>query len=107
MLDGVDPAVLEEIRHAIAHVGGVVDATEIRARWIGHWLHAEVNLSVAHDLSIAEAHAVGSEARHAVLHHVPYLANVVIHVDPEGASGETFHRIEQHEHDELKPHFHP
>lgn len=107
MLDGVDPAVLEEIRHAIAHVEGVVDATEIRARWIGHWLHAEVNLSVARELSIAEAHAVGNEARHAVLHHVPYLANVVVHVDPEGASGEGFHQVVQHAHDELKPHYHP
>jgi cation diffusion facilitator family transporter len=107
MLDGVDPAVLDEIRHALDHVEGVVGASEIRARWIGHWLHAEVNLSVARDLSIAEAHAVGNEARHAILHHVPYLSNVVVHVDPEDTSGETFHRIEQHEHDDLQSHFHP
>ena len=107
MLDGVDPMVLDEIRHATVHVKGIADTSEVRARWIGHWLHAEVNLSVAGGLSIAEAHSVGNLARHAILHHVPYLSNVVVHVDPEDTSGETFHRIEQHEHDDLQPHFHP
>lgn len=107
MLDGVDPTVLDEIRHAIEHVKGVVHISEVRARWIGHWLNAEVNLSVASGLTIGEAHAVGNDARHAILHHVPYLSNVVVHVDPEETSGEVFHRIEQHEHDDLHPHFHP
>jgi cation diffusion facilitator family transporter len=107
MLDGVDPQALDDIRHAIEHVEGVVDASEVRARWIGHWLHAEVNLAVASDLSIREAHVVVDQARHAIFHHVPYLSNVVVHVDPIDTSGEAFHRIEQHEHDDLEPHFHP
>lgn len=107
MLDGVDSTVLDEIRHAIEHVQGVVRSSEVRARWIGHWLHAEVNLSVASDLTIAEAHSVGNQARHAILHHVPYLSNVVVHVDPEDTSGEKYHRIEQHEHDDHLPHLHP
>ncbi len=107
MLDGVDPDVLDEIRHAIDPIEGVVGASEVRARWIGHWLHGEVNLAVAADLSISEAHAVGNEARHAILHHVPYLSNVVIHVDPADTSGEGFHRVDRHEHDDLEPHFHP
>jgi cation diffusion facilitator family transporter len=107
ILDGVDPEVLDEIRHAIDHVESVVGASEVRARWIGHWLHGEVNLTVDAELSIIEAHSVGIEARHAILHHVPYLSNVVIHVDPAGTSGEEFHRIEQHEHDDLEPHYHP
>lgn len=107
MLDGVDPTVLDEIHHAIHRVEGVVDASEVRARWIGHWLHAEVNLAVASDLSIREAHTLGNQARHAIFHHVTYLSNVVVHVDPVDTSGEAFHRIEQHEHDDLEPHFHP
>jgi len=107
MLDGVDPGVLDQMRHALNHVEGVVGASEVRARWIGHWLHGEVNLAVAADLSIREAHTVGIEARHAILHHVPYLSNVIIHVDPEDTSGELFHRIDWHVHDDLEPHFHP
>jgi cation diffusion facilitator family transporter len=107
MLDGVDPSVLDEIHHAIDHAEGVVGISEVRARWIGHWLHGEVNLAVLPSLSIREAHAVANEARHTILHHVPYLSNVIIHVDPEDSSGEVFHRIDQHEHDDLEPHFHP
>ena len=107
MLDGVDPDLLDEIRHAIRHIEGVVAASEVRARWIGHWLQGEVNLAVAPGLSVREAHTVGNEARHAILHHVPYLSNVIIHVDPAGTSGEAFHRIAQHEHDGLEPHSHP
>ena len=45
-LDGVDPDVVEEIRHAVEHVPGVRDVTETRVRWIGHRLYAELNVAV-------------------------------------------------------------
>src|SRR5215203_814935 len=41
LLDGVDPEVTEEIRHASSHVSGVEEVSEVRARWLGHRLHAE------------------------------------------------------------------
>src|SRR5215203_2971425 len=41
LLDGVDPEVTEEIRHAASHVSGVEEVSEVRARWLGHRLHAE------------------------------------------------------------------
>ena len=106
MLDGVEPEIVDEIRHAALHAQGVEDVSDVRVRWIGHWLHAEVNLSVSPDLSITEAHDLAREARHEILHHLPYLSNAVIHVDPVHESGEAFHRIENHVHDDLEPHFH-
>jgi len=36
LLDGVDPKVLEEVRHAVGHVGEVKEVGEVRARGIGH-----------------------------------------------------------------------
>src|SRR4030067_3692408 len=36
MLDGVDPEVIEEIKHVANHVPGGEDVTEVRVRWIGH-----------------------------------------------------------------------
>jgi cation diffusion facilitator family transporter len=107
MLDGVDPRIVEEIRHAASHAGGVEGVSDVRVRWIGHWLHAEVNLSVSPELSITDAHELARAARHEILHHLPYLSNAVIHVDPVHQSGESFHRIEKHVHDDLEPHFHP
>ena len=107
MLDGVEPEILDEIRHAVDHVEGVDHATDVRARWIGHWLHAEVNLAVASDLTVREGHELAAMARHAIFHHVPQLSNIVVHVDPADRSGEEFHRIDWHQHDELETHFHP
>src|SRR5213594_3857146 len=46
MLDGVDPAVVDEIRHTAGHMADVKEVTDIRARWLGHRLHAEVNIAV-------------------------------------------------------------
>lgn len=107
MLDAVEPEVLDGIRHAVRHVEGVREASDVRARWIGHWLHAEVNLAVGAELTIGEAHRLGNEARHEILHQVPQLSNVVVHVDPEDRSGESHHRIGLHQHDDLEPHAHP
>jgi divalent metal cation (Fe/Co/Zn/Cd) transporter len=46
-IDGVDPEVVDEIDHAVGHTPGVVAVTERRVRWLGHRMHAEVNVTVA------------------------------------------------------------
>jgi len=107
LLDGVNPEVLDEIRHAVNHTQGVHDVTGVRVRWLGHRLHAEVDLAVSPDLSVAEAHAIAVEVRHQLLHHLAYLSNVTIHVDPASRSGEEHHRIAEHTHDGLATHSHP
>src|SRR5215471_9908409 len=106
LLDGVDPEVIDEITHAINHTQGVRDVTEVRLRWSGHRLHAEVNLAVSPKLSVAEGHAIAVEARHQLLHHLPYLSNVTIHIDPEDLSGEEHHRIKEQTHEGLAVHSH-
>ena len=106
MLDGVEPELLDEVRHAAGHVEGVREVTEVRLRWLGHWLHAEVNLALDPSLTLAEAHAIAVEARHQLLHHLPFLSNAVIHPDPGGASGELHHGIAEHAHDEWPAHSH-
>src|SRR6266511_5175262 len=61
MLDGAEPQVIEQIRHVAEHVPQVKEVTEVRARWLGHRLHAELNISVDPQLTIAQAHAVAAE----------------------------------------------
>lgn len=106
MLDGVDPHVVDDIRHAAVHVPGVKEVTEIRARWLGHRLHAEVNVTLSSQMILRDAHAIAEEVRHQLLHRLKYLSLVVIHVDPEDKSGERHHRIEMHSHDGLPAHSH-
>ena len=106
LLDGMDPEVVEEVRHAAKHVPGVQDIAEVRVRWIGHRLLAEVNIAVASDLTVEQGHDIAKEVRHQLLHHLQYLANATIHIDPTSASGEGHHRIAEHVHDELSTHSH-
>jgi cation diffusion facilitator family transporter len=107
LLDGVDPALIEDIRHAARHISEVQEVTQVRARWLGHRLHAELNITVHPALSVAQGHAIATDVRHQLLHHMPALSNAVIHVDPLDASGEEHHRIAEHRHGEWMAHTHP
>jgi divalent metal cation (Fe/Co/Zn/Cd) transporter len=91
MLDGVDPALVDRIRHAAAHPKGVAEVSDVRARWVGHWLHAEVNVAVDPALTVEEGHRIATEVRSEVAGHIEHVSNVVVHVDPVGASGERHH----------------
>ncbi|MCK9630443.1 MAG: cation diffusion facilitator family transporter [Methanoregula sp.] len=106
LLDGVDPAVTDEIRHTAGHVKGVVEITEVRIRWLGHRLHAEINITVGSSLSVESGHAIAKEFRHELLHHLRYLSDATIHVDPVSASGQDYHHIAEHDHDGLPVHSH-
>lgn len=106
LLDGVEPQVIDEITHVVKHAPDVQDVTEVRVRWIGHRLHAEVNLSVRSDISVQQGHEIAVNVHHRLLHHLRYLLNATIHVDPTNASGEQYHRLGGHTHVDLPPHSH-
>src|ERR1017187_7234684 len=82
LLDAVDPAIVERITRSVAGVDGVVQVTEVRARWAGHRLLAQVRLSVDGDSSVTKAHEIAETAHHALLHQVSNLSEAIIHVDP-------------------------
>jgi cation diffusion facilitator family transporter len=46
LLDAVDPGIVARISATVAAADGVVAVTEVRARWMGHRLLAQVRLSV-------------------------------------------------------------
>jgi len=77
-LDGVDPGVTAEIRHAAEHVTGIKQVTDARARWIGHELHADVVIDVDQSLSLPAAMAIARNLKVELLGHTPALrtANV-------------------------------
>ncbi|HYP21137.1 MAG TPA: cation transporter dimerization domain-containing protein, partial [Chloroflexia bacterium] len=100
LLDGVDPGAVEEIRRAACDVPGVEDVSEVRARWLGHRLHADLHISVDEDLPTRESHRIGEEVRHALLHAQPKLSVVTVHIDPCGHGGEDAHDLVGHH---LKP----
>jgi cation diffusion facilitator family transporter len=106
ILDGAEPQITDEIQHVAKQVPQVKSVAEVRARWLGHRLHVEMNIAVDPKLTIGEAHAIAAEVRHQLLHHLDYLSLVVIHVDPADQSGEDHHAIRAHAHDGLPEHSH-
>ena len=82
LLDAVDPAIVARISNTVAGVEGVRAVTEVRARWVGHRLMAQVRLSVDGNLPVTKAHDVAETAQHELLHHISNLSDAIIHVDP-------------------------
>ena len=108
LLDGVEPGVIDEVREVLHATDGVEEVTEVRVRWLGHSLLAEVNLAVQPDLSVEKGHQIAEEAHHQLMHHLQYLSNATVHVDPVGSSGEEHHQraADHHEDDEANNYSH-
>jgi cation diffusion facilitator family transporter len=106
LLDGIDPEVVGEIRAAASATPGVEEVTEVRVRWAGHRIYADVNLAVAGDVPVAEGHSIAAEVRHRLMHRLSYLSDATIHVDPVEASGIDMHKTSSHAHGGLPGHSH-
>ncbi|MGW0649382.1 cation diffusion facilitator family transporter [Streptomyces umbrinus] len=89
VMDAIDPELVDAAEGALREVPGVQAVGELRLRWIGHRLRAEVAVVVDGEASVRQAHGIAVEAEHALLHAVPGLTAALVHADPSPAPGET------------------
>ena len=82
LLDGVDPDLVDAAEKALAGNPGVRSVRSLRMRWIGHRLHADAELDVDPDLTLAQAHTIAHDAEHDLMHAVPKLSGALIHAYP-------------------------
>lgn len=87
IMDAVDPALVDAAEYALESLPGVRAVSELRLRWIGHRLRAEVAVVVDGELTVHEAHQVAVDAEHALLHAVPKLTAALVHADPAPVPG--------------------
>lgn len=85
LMDAVDPGLVDRARDALRDTEGVHATDRVRMRWIGHSLHAEVDLSVDSALSLQDAHQIAHRAEVRLRHEVPRMASATVHVHPSGA----------------------
>jgi divalent metal cation (Fe/Co/Zn/Cd) transporter len=83
-MDAVDPALVDLVEATARGTEGVRDVGDVRLRWIGHRLRAELEIIVADDLTVVEAHRIAESAEHRLLHDVPRLHAALVHADPVG-----------------------
>lgn len=92
MMDAVDPAIAEQIRHLAEHVDGVLTVSDVRARWIGRELWVVMHVSCDEDASLREAHQVVDRVTHEVSHAFD-LGQLDVHMDP-GVGPHSHRRVE-------------
>ena len=106
MLDGVEPSVLDEVGHSAAHVPGVDGVSDVRARWIGHSLRAEVSITVDPHITVQEGHDLAKRVEREMSDHLKFLSGVTIHVDPSTEAGEKHHHFKDHTEEKIPAHAH-
>lgn len=84
LMDGVDPALVEQAERVLSEVPGVVGVRQIRMRWIGHRIHAEADLVVDGGVTLATGHDIAHDAEHRLTHGVPKLSSALVHAYPAG-----------------------
>ena len=93
LIDGIEPEILEQIERVPVGVEGVLLVEDVRARWVGHRVHAEASIAVSPKLSVAEGHTLAKDVRRQLMRQVPVLSSVIIHVDPMDESGIVHHDV--------------
>jgi cation diffusion facilitator family transporter len=96
MLDGVDPAVIEEIQHAAAHVPGINQVLDTKARWLGHDLHADVTIAVDESLPLIEANSIAAALRNELQEHLPALAVANIRFGSQDSDAPAYGSVGHH-----------
>ena len=91
LLDGVEPEVLDSLHHAISHVSeikaiaarGDSRIANLRARWLGHRLHVEMDIMLAPNLSLQETQEITNTVDKQLKSHVPYIGSTVVRAVPD------------------------
>ena len=91
MLDGVDPALIPQLTDIARRTEGVAEVGEVRARWLGHRLMAEVTFGVSGELTVENGHEIAKRVQENIQDALPHVAAVSVHVDPSGELGEEHH----------------
>jgi cation diffusion facilitator family transporter len=93
VMDAVEPSLIDRLEHAASHVEGVQSVHDVRARWLGHRLEADLRIVVDGDLTTAKSHDIVEHVRHALFHEDAKLASVLVHTDPCEHAGVDHHGL--------------
>jgi cation diffusion facilitator family transporter len=98
LMDGVDDGLVDNINAVVSGVPGVEHIDEVRARWSGHRLQAQITIGIDATLTVAQGHGVAEQAHHALLHQIAHLDDVSVHIHPstDGATPHAAHELTGH-----------
>jgi len=76
LMDGVDPELVDAAEAAVRKRPGVTAVHGVRMRWIGHRLHADIDVGVAPGSTVETAQCIADDAEHELGHLLPRPAAV-------------------------------
>ncbi|KAI9131622.1 cation diffusion facilitator family transporter [Acaryochloris sp. CCMEE 5410] len=79
LLDGVEPETTEALQQALAGY----DYKNLKARWMGHQLYAQVCLAVEPEMSMGDGDAIANQLRSHLHQEIPYLSDISIEMQPK------------------------
>jgi len=82
LVDGIEPAIVGEIEHAAMHVAGVKGVRQVRARWVGHKVFADLEIEVNPDLQVSRANEIADAVAEELRGHVRALGSAVVRTVP-------------------------
>ena len=74
--------IVAKIIHLTESIDGVYDAHDIKARYSGASLLAEIHIVVHPDQSVRDGHSIAKQVEATLLENIDRLDSVIIHVDP-------------------------
>lgn len=76
--------VVAEIREVSAKVEGVIDTEKCLVRKSGMKFNVDLHITVAAGITVKEGHTIAHNLKSTLLKEIPQLADVLIHVEPDG-----------------------
>lgn len=90
-LDGIDPAVIDQIAADAAQIPGVRGVRDVRARWLGHTIRAELAVTTEPQLPLAQADQLAEQVRARLLERNPLMSDALVRPVPAGHDAEAPH----------------
>ncbi|WP_068471059.1 cation diffusion facilitator family transporter [Candidatus Protochlamydia phocaeensis] len=92
LLDGVDPHLVDQIIQIANQVKGVKEVKNVRLRWLGHYLYAEMTLTINGALPIKEGHQIAERVHQLLLQQLQFLSQANIRIEPAPSLyGDNYH----------------
>ena len=82
LMDAVDPTIVDQIEQYASEIPGVERVERVRARWVGHQLHAEIGIVADDGQTPPEGYEVVAAVRRLLLEHVRHLSAVTVEMLP-------------------------
>lgn len=81
-----EPGMASQIRDIAASVPGVLEVDKSHARKTGLRYHVDLHIHVDRAMTVEAAHQVGGHVRSELRRRLPWVADVLVHVEPAGHS---------------------